>query len=451
MTPSTAAREGVRVDEPAALGLDKILQQVAENDEEEWEYEYSTTETETYYLTLELSYPEFKDRPAKAPHYSRGGYYKNWLDQYSDNPAVKTTTFGLGQEDQSENENDNENENENDDEPIPEPDADDDMQHLDPMLRPSPPRQNDQPQKKDGKGKEKEGEEEQEQPQKDDKDKDEDKDADDEEMEEIQILNLHSHSPIISYRGRVFEGQWAEVIGTEAIFANHEDGSPHPLPALRQLPGDVDILGASSSRILTTEKIPKPRVPVEDSLAAIRKEWNIRIPPGKDRTGERAQQIRFLENLIALKKKKGQADEVTVYAVDGEGKDFNDKRGPDFKPRKRRPAVNSKLSEDGSQSGRRDRRRSGRSGRQSARRLRRAGKGTYAGNTGRSPTLGPNTLSTPTPSHWDDLSTRGDEEAEEDYEDEDNENDSLDSISEESDGPTHDDDDGDEEDVTMDG
>lgn len=238
---------------------------------------------QTYYLTLELSYPEFKDRQSKIPHHSRGGYYKNWLDH---NPARGGRNY--------EPDNDDENENE----PLPEPEADDDEPEIDPEL-------NNVKRKGTGDG---EGQ-------------NESNKRLQNETEDIQILELHSQNPIIAYKGRVFEGSWAEVIGTEAIFANR-DGD-NSLPSLRHLDGRVDFLGASASRIITKEKIFKPKIPREDPLAAIREQWNIRIPVGKDRSGERAQQTRFLENLIALKKKKGEDDLVTVWAKDGgEGQDF---------------------------------------------------------------------------------------------------------------------------------
>lgn len=252
-----------------------------------------------------------------------------------------------------------------------------------------------------------------------------------EPLEEIQILELHSRNPIISYRGRVFEGQWAEVIGTEAILADREAKNATQLPALRHLPGGVDILGASSSRILTTEKTLKPKGVQKDSLKAIREEWNIRIPPGKDRTGERAQQLRFLENLIALKKKRGDEDEVTVYAVDGAGKDFDDRKGPDFKPRRKKPSLGVEQSNGASQSDRGERRYIRRSqGRQGGRRRRASAIRSTSAATDRGVIPAPDstTLSTPTPGHWDELlGIQGDEE--------DNNNDSLSDIDEDSDAP----------------
>ncbi|PNY26183.1 Uncharacterized protein TCAP_03885 [Tolypocladium capitatum] len=368
-------------DEPGALSLDEVLQQATQDDQEEWEYEYSTTETETYYLTVELSYPEFKERTSRAPHHSRGGYYKNWQDQASVDPATIVTRSKQGNEGAP-------SDDDNDDEAEVEGEGDDGAQHLDPVLEAkgkAVDTGNITDEKEKGRGQEKGGD-------------DDEVEDESESMGDIQILDLHSHNPIISYRGRVFEGQWAEVIGTEAILAKHDEDNP--LPALRNLAEGIDILGASASRIMTTEKVPKPKVPDEDTLAPIREEWNIRIPRGKDRTGERGLQIRFLENLIALKKKRGEQDQVTVYATDGAGKNWNDRQGPDYKPRIRKkagPGDEMEDGEDGEDGARRGRR--GAAGRRRARggRRRRGGKGGAESPTDML------VLSTPTPSQWDDV------------------------------------------------
>jgi hypothetical protein len=87
---------------------------------------------------------------------------------------------------------------------------------------------------------------------------------------------------------------------------------------------------------MTTETIPRPNIPEIDTLAPIKTEWNIRIPGGKDKTGERAEQASFLENLIALKMRRGDKDQVTVYATAGKGKDWDDRKAVDYKPRRKK-------------------------------------------------------------------------------------------------------------------
>ncbi|KAK2591147.1 hypothetical protein QQS21_011161 [Conoideocrella luteorostrata] len=394
--------------EPGALSLDQILAQVSKDDQEDWEYEYSTTEEETFYLTIELSYPEFKEQSTRANHHSRGGYYKHWQDNdpsTSAKPSKPTSKQDVAN---------NSDDNDNDDAIVADHDDDDvdDGTPLDPALRAiskgkepaSDPVTADKGKSSDGvkAPKSAEGQDENEST----------------ETEDIQILELHSSNPIIAYRGRLFEGQWAEVIGTEAILTQHDP--TNALPALRNLPGDIDLLAASSSRILTTEKIAKPRVPEQDTLASTREEWNIRIPAGKDRTGERAEQTSFLENLIALKIKRGDKDQVTVYATDGAGKDWDDRKAPDFKPRRKKLAA----GEEGS-----DREEGGRGSKRRGNRANKRPKGRppigkrldgYPVGFGDS-VAKPKSLSTPTPRRWEDL-TANKQNDDDDVDDDDDDN-----------------------------
>ncbi|KAF5533691.1 hypothetical protein FPHYL_13577 [Fusarium phyllophilum] len=372
-----ASLDEARLADKAAIA--NVEEQLEKDEQEEWEYEYSTTETETYYLTVDLSFPEFKDRQPRAPHHSRGGYYKTWLDH---NPSLRGVHVG------------DDNDDDNDNEPLPEREADDDDPEIDPALS------ND---KDKGKGKAVDRGE----PEDDTRD---DVDKTRGENENIQILELHSEKPVISYKGRTFEGSWAEVIGTEAIFATRD--SDRPLPALRHLDGNIDFLGACASRIATKETVVKPKIIREDPLAAIRDEWNIRIPVGKDRSGERAEQTRFLENLMAIKKRNKEKDQVTVWAKDGEGQDFKDNRDPDYKPRRRRRLLN----EDGEEViPKRERRRA--SGRRGGRPRLRPGVARGRGSTAPTPsatrdmesTVHEGNMSTPTPSRWNELHGRADE------------------------------------------
>ncbi|EWG40389.1 hypothetical protein FVEG_02794 [Fusarium verticillioides 7600] len=390
-----ASLDEARLADKAAIV--NIEEQLEKDEQEEWEYEYSTTETETYYLTVDLSFPEFKDRQPRAPHHSRGGYYKTWLDH---NPSLRGVHAG--------------DDDDNDNEPLPEREADDDEPEIDPALS------ND---KYKGKAVDR-GEPE------DDTRDDVDKTRD--ENENIQILELHSEKPVISYKGRTFEGSWAEVIGTEAIFTARD--SDRPLPALRHLDGNIDFLGACASRIATKETVVKPKMIREDPLAAIREEWNIRIPVGKDRSGERAEQTRFLENLMAIKKRNKEKDQVTVWAKDGEGQDFKDNRDPDYKPRRRRRLLN----EDGEEViPKRERRRA--SGRRGGRPRLRPGVVRGRGSTAPTrsatrdleSTVHEGNMSTPTPSRWNELHGRADEymdhsDDEDDTDEEDEEDDDED-------------------------
>ncbi|KAI8152720.1 hypothetical protein KHU50_011383 [Colletotrichum sp. SAR 10_65] len=276
-------------------------------DESEWEYEYSTTETETYYLTVDLSIPQLLTRRRNAPVSGRGGYhYKHWAGPHKKPDEPKHHRIL--------------SDDENDDEPAPEVEDDGDMEQgqMDPNA--------DKGDNNNAAGA-----------------------ADDlgesDVAADIQILDLHSDKPMFAYKGKVFEGQWARNLGTEVLFAEHD--AEDPLPSLRHLPGGVDMLAASWARINTTEKRLQPRheaAAKDDPLEEIRRQHGIHIPITADKTGERKRQTRFLENLMALKKKRGETDEVTVYAHaapraanDGtSGRRKKRKPLPDGRPSKRR-------------------------------------------------------------------------------------------------------------------
>lgn len=257
-----------------------------------------TLPPQTYYLTVDLSLPEFVYRnPSGIMHFGRGGYYADFINdpvsEHKRSMAHRVVRPG-GKMTDDEDE---------DSESLPE--REDDIDEEDPDLERFIPHA------QDG-GTEV---------------------ADDRLVaRDIEILDLHTEHPIISYRGKVFEGSWAEVLGTEMIFA--EPDAAAPLPALRNLPGHVDLLAASSARILTTEKVLT--IPEElDRLRATREAYGIQLPVlGKHRIDERKRQVRFLENLMALKMKKGERDQVTVVAKPAPDKDFQDDRDPDFVPRR---------------------------------------------------------------------------------------------------------------------
>jgi hypothetical protein len=239
----------------------------------------------------------------------------------------------------------------------------------------------------------------------------------------IQILDLHSHTPIISYRGRVFEGRWAENSGTEVLFARGGNFPPrgnvggaagaskpsgssssissskagerkNDLPYLRSLPNGMAMLAASASRIIAKETTlhrrdgrplgaaagddaatnglsddesdaptpgpsssstapfaprPIPRAPPPlpppagpllsfsadpAALEEYKRTHNIMLHVGTSRRyAARDRQARFLEDLMAIKRKKGEPDEVTVVALPPADKTFKDNADPDSRPR----------------------------------------------------------------------------------------------------------------------
>lgn len=150
----------------------------------------------------------------------------------------------------------------------------------------------------------------------------------------IQILELQSKNPIIAYRGHVFSCTWAENIGTELLFAEHD--STNPLPTLRTLPNDLDILAACSARLVSNTVImqPKSKSATEAKESAGKFAPQMKGPesfplkkanPQKGRgpvpiikidkhaSDTRKKQARFLEKVMMAKQSRGEKDEVSVH------------------------------------------------------------------------------------------------------------------------------------------
>lgn len=143
--------------------------------------------------------------------------------------------------------------------------------------------------------------------------------------ERVQILDLHTENPIISYKGRVFSGQWCENITTELLLTRHDEESD--LPVLRHLDDGVDLLAASSSRITVSEQKLRPKDSERERQRAGTQLPQTVIPPVDPKASqERTDQRNFLADLIALKRRKGETDDVTVIARSMQGKRGRGKR-----------------------------------------------------------------------------------------------------------------------------
>ena len=205
-------------------------------------------------------------------------------------------------------------------------------------------------------------------------DDDEEPDTTAELSEKVQIMELHSPSPVISYKGRVYEGQWSQHVGTEFLLTrrdkdrdnNNDDGNSNnngdqgnsnasanvnALPVVRHLENGVDLLAASSARITVTQR--EPREIEEEVVGGQQQQQNQErgLPPRRQRQRQRAAaagllapdeqealerwiprpetkpsaarvaQSGFLARLIALKRRRGDKDAVPVL-VNGHVRDL---------------------------------------------------------------------------------------------------------------------------------
>ncbi|KAK4104409.1 hypothetical protein N658DRAFT_418575 [Parathielavia hyrcaniae] len=263
-----------------------------------WEYDYSTTETETYYLTLDLSIRDFLERRTDIVHNTRSGY-RVWYNPLFNAPAPQTSNQNLlDDKDADDGEPPEREELDLDSIGMPQPEGQTELP-IDPALQKSAEKDG----QFSGQGVEK-------------------------PAEEIQVLELHSKEPIVSYRNHVFRGSWCENIGTEMIFTPHDDRAP--LPVLRHLPQNMDLVAASATRINFREAafVPKDRDSMADRIflgfgwseedipQRYKRNNGIYVHVGGDKSGQRQPQAHFLEDLIALKRKRGETDEVTIQPLE---------------------------------------------------------------------------------------------------------------------------------------
>ena len=135
------------------------------------------------------------------------------------------------------------------------------------------------------------------------------------EVPAISILDLHSDNPLMSYNGSVYSCQWATNVGTELLFMAHDRDSP--LPVMRKLAGGVDLLAASSARLISNpvelEARKRKRSPDREYERGSRLHHKQRmLPVGEGANDRRKDQATFLENLANIKDVKGEDDEVSL-------------------------------------------------------------------------------------------------------------------------------------------
>ncbi|KAH8685839.1 hypothetical protein BGZ60DRAFT_523113 [Tricladium varicosporioides] len=249
---------------------------------EEWEYEYSTTETDTYYVTLDLTNPYL---PPTQPRANRGPSKTRWSNpglgrtpRKNLGPKVfDTEARGKKNQDTAPNAADNESVI----------DVDEDEVEVQIMRELG------------GNGTNGQTEEDQDVAEPDDE----------EELKTVQILDLHTKNPLISYNGNVFSCQWGQNIGSEFLFTKHDENST--LPILRNLPGNVDLLGVSSVRL--TSKTVKVEHKANAKKVLREKIPDIYLDTGSRSKTRIAGQAMFLQGLMEIKEANGEEDLVTIH------------------------------------------------------------------------------------------------------------------------------------------
>ncbi|KAI0015140.1 hypothetical protein F4780DRAFT_114160 [Xylariomycetidae sp. FL0641] len=277
-----------------------------EDDDSEWEYEYSKTETETFYVTLDLSKAEWAhdNNEANDGHGSRHAHKRaeRFLNRRKGESSSSSSSSSSS------------------DPGDPDADGEDGSDSQQRASRKRKRKGSKDKAAKDG----------------------------DEDSERVQILDLHTRTPLISYKGHVYSGAWSENVTTELLLMKHDDHGEPPLPVVRSLGKGVDLLAASSARITVREQeihekeakqqrvrypVPEPPRPVAHAetihdFANATGEKEPEKPPANPYYNddwvpipyfgakrERQSQGKFLADLIAAKKERGEQDDVTVIAL----------------------------------------------------------------------------------------------------------------------------------------
>lgn len=283
------------------MGIQHPAASAVDNDDE-WEYEYSTTETETYYVTLDLSVRDFIDKIPEdsAVHSTRASYRTTWRSTITKNSNQEGDEQALAKARSSETNGEGDGDDDDDE------DEDESRDLLSEAVR---RKRLEAPVKTATTVHNKEGQK-----------------GSEPILDKLQVMDLHSPNPLLSYRGMVFRGSWAENIGTEMIFMPHEQDAK--LPILRQVPGDIDLVAASSARINFKQVQleikggePQKMSDWEWAEAAdrrYRENGGLYVHVGSDKHGYRRPQANFLEDFEALKRKRGEMEGVTIVTHETE-------------------------------------------------------------------------------------------------------------------------------------
>lgn len=143
----------------------------------------------------------------------------------------------------------------------------------------------------------------------------------------LQILDLHRQNPLVSYGNRMYSCEWTSTLGTDLLLTAPTPDFPHSV--LREKP-NVSVLAASSIKLMGrpaklasrhgTEEGGQPSTPAPENpitsanTASAEKAAPVKITLGPAASRARQKQAKFLERLIAIKAKKGEKDNVTVYS-----------------------------------------------------------------------------------------------------------------------------------------
>lgn len=132
----------------------------------------------------------------------------------------------------------------------------------------------------------------------------------------LQVLDLSTGNPIVAYGGEVLSCKWTDMVGTIMFFAYSQDV---PLCESELSTADYDLIGTSRIKLVGTKTklipVPQQSVSTESTVPAGQGLGTIHRNNAKVNADLR-KQASFLEQLMNVKKDRGETDSVFVVMND---------------------------------------------------------------------------------------------------------------------------------------
>jgi hypothetical protein len=121
-------------------------------------------------------------------------------------------------------------------------------------------------------------------------------------------MELHSRNPYISYRNHIFSCEWADMVGTDMHFVRREDSEPDPT-YLKHTDG-YSVIAANPIKIIGRRAhFARPSVAADGTQSDAAESTSAPNPLLAD---NRSSQVSFLQELMDIKREKGETDMVRM-------------------------------------------------------------------------------------------------------------------------------------------
>lgn len=148
--------------------------------------------------------------------------------------------------------------------------------------------------------------------------------AEDENDDRIQIMELHSRNPYVSYRNHIFSCEWADMIGTDMHFVRREDSEPDPT-YLKHTDG-YSVIAANPIKLIGRRAhFSRPSATANGAQTNESDATQSLSASNPLLADSRSSQVRFLQELMDIKREKGETDMVRMTYGSRRNQQFENK------------------------------------------------------------------------------------------------------------------------------